>query len=83
MDDVNVITKAVLRRHGHILNTIIKCKQSNAHAEEHNTVRVTKGGSDLPLYKVSVLLKTGGAGRFIITRKINVVIKAPFEQFDR
>ena len=38
------------------------------------TVRVTNGGSVLPLYKISVLLKTGGAGRFIITRKISVVI---------
>ena len=28
------------------------------------TVRFTKGGSVLPLYKISVLLKTGGAGRF-------------------
>ena len=28
------------------------------------------------------LLKTGGAGRFITTRKINIVIKAPFEHFD-
>ena len=47
------------------------------------TVRFTKGGSVLALYKISVLLKTGGAGRFIITHKINVVIKAPFERFDR
>ena len=41
------------------------------------TVRVTNSGSVLPLYKIcqiSVLLKTGGAGRFIITRKISVVI---------
>ena len=37
----------------------------------------------LPLYKISVLLKTGGAGSFIITRMINVVIKAPIERFDR
>ena len=43
------------------------------------TVQFMKSGSVLPLYKISVLLKTGGAGVFIITRKINIVIKAPFE----
>ena len=42
-----------------------------------------KGDNVLPLYKVRVLMKTGGAGGFIITRKINAVIKAPFERFDR
>ena len=47
------------------------------------TVRVTKSGSVLPLYKISVLLKTGGAGVFIITRNINKIIKAPFKRFDR
>ena len=47
------------------------------------TVRFTKSGSVLPLHKISVLLKTGGAGVFIITRKITIVIKAPFERFDR
>ena len=41
-----------------------------------STVRFTKSGSVLPLYKISVLLKTGGAGVFIITRMINIVIKA-------
>ena len=46
------------------------------------TVRVTKGGSVLLLYKIRVLLKIGGKGRFVITGKINVVIKTPFEQFD-
>ena len=30
-----------------------------------STVRFTKSGSVLPLYKISVLLKTGGAGVFI------------------
>ena len=47
------------------------------------TVRFTKSGSVLPLYKISVLLKTGGAGVFIVTRKINIVIKALFVRFDR
>ena len=37
----------------------------------------------LPLYKISVLLKTGGADRFIVTRKVNVVIQASLERFDR
>ena len=46
------------------------------------TVRFTKSGSVLSLYEISVLLKPGGAGVFIITRKINVVIKAPFKRFD-
>ena len=47
-------------------------------------MRVTNGGSVLPLYKISVLLKTGGVGRLITTLKINVhvVIKTPFEWFD-
>ena len=36
-----------------------------------NTVWVTKSGSVLPLYKISVLLKTGGAGVFIIAYNIN------------
>ena len=44
----------------------------------NGTARFTKCGNVLPLYKISVLLKTGGAGVFIITRKINIVIKAPF-----
>ena len=39
--------------------------------------------SVLPLYKISVLLKTGGTGVFILTHNINKVIKAPFERFDR
>ena len=41
------------------------------------TVRVTKNGNVLPLYKIRVLLKTGGAGKLIKTRtcKIDVVIK--------
>ena len=43
------------------------------------TVRFTKSGSVLPLYKISILVKTRGAGVFIITRKINIVIKATFE----
>ena len=47
------------------------------------TVRFTKSGSVLPLYKIGALLKTGDAGVFIITRKINIVIKALFEGFDR
>ena len=47
------------------------------------TVRFTKSDSVLPLYKISVLLKTGGAGVFVITRKIDTVIKGPFERFDR
>ena len=46
------------------------------------TVRFTNGGSILPLYKVSVLLKTGGADRFMVTRKIDVVIQASLERFD-
>ena len=29
---------------------------------QNPTVRLTKSGSVLPLYKISVLLKTGGAG---------------------
>ena len=36
------------------------------------SVWFTKGGSVLPLSKIRVLLKTRGAGRFIITRKINI-----------
>ena len=44
-----------------------------------SSVRVTKSGSVLPLYKISVLLKTGGAIVFIVTRKINIVRKAAFE----
>ena len=47
------------------------------------TVRFTKSGSVLPLHKISVLSKTGGAGVLIITRKINIVIQAPFGRFDR
>ena len=45
-------------------------------------MRFTKSGSVLPLYKISVLLKTGDAGVFIITRKINIVIQAPFERLN-
>ena len=45
-------------------------------------MRFTKGGSILPLYKISVLLKTGGADRFMVTRKVNVVIQATLERFD-
>ena len=49
--------------------------QHGASVVVYSTVRFTKSGSVLPLYKISVLLKTGDAGVFIITRKINVVIK--------
>ena len=58
-------------------------KHSDSQGSENITWRFRKSGSGLPLYKISVLLKTGGAGVFIITRKINIVIKAPFERFDR
>ena len=39
------------------------------YSESLITMRVTKGRRVLPLYKISVLLKTGDAGGFIITRK--------------
>ena len=47
------------------------------------TVRFTKSGSVLQLYKISILLKTGGAGVLIITHKINIGIKTAIERFDR
>ena len=65
-----------------VRHSVISNKRKNFQIKQP-TVRFTKGGSVLPLYKIGVLLKTGGAGRFIITRKINVVIQEIFERLNR